>query len=123
MEKNPKVIMKFKVESSIDPKEVKIGWIMHCALLDQLQLCTATSLVQNLFAAPTISFKIFYPSLHAKLGDNISTSNENNPKRNHGDRNTDRGQSNDKIPRLESRGSIINNAGNKIYFPRGMEKK
>ena len=36
MAKNPKAIRKFKVENDIDPKEVKIGCIMHNALIDQL---------------------------------------------------------------------------------------
>ena len=86
MAKNSKVIRKFKVENIIDPKEIKIGCIMHSALLNQLQLCTATSSVQNIFATPTLSFKIFCPSLSARLGKH-----ENNQKRTSGDRNTDRG--------------------------------
>ena len=36
MAKNPKVIRKFKVENIIDSKEIKIGCIMHNALLNQL---------------------------------------------------------------------------------------
>lgn len=69
MAKNPKVIRKFKVENIIDPKEIKIGCIMHNALLNQLQLCTATSSVQNLFATPTLSFKSFCPTLYANFHD------------------------------------------------------
>ena len=69
MAKNPKVIRKFKVENIIDPKEIKIGCIMHNALLNQLQLCTATSSLQNIFATPTLSFKLFCPSLHANVHD------------------------------------------------------
>ena len=135
MAKNPKVIRKFKVENIIDTKEIKIGCIMHNALLNQLQLCTATSSVQNIFATPTLSFKLFCPSLHTKLY-NESTSHETNLKRNHSDRNNDRsqgrnivnknidrGHDNDKRPRIETRGSIINQTGIKIFFPKGMEQK
>ena len=92
---------------------------MYSALLDQLKLCTATSSVQNIFSTPTLFFKIFCPSLYARLG-----ANESNQKRTPGDRNTDRGgdrnidrgQSNEKKPRLESRGSIINKTGGKYIF-------
>ena len=77
MAKNSKVIRKFRVENIIDPKDRKIGYIIHNTLLNQPQLCTATSSVQNLFATPTLSFKLFSLSRHAKLGD-TSTSNENN---------------------------------------------
>ena len=99
MAKNPKVIRKFKVENIIDSKEIKIGCIMHSALLNQLQLCTATSSVQSIFATPTLSFKIFCPSLSARLETNESNQKRPSGDRNTdrgGDRNTDRGQNNDK---------------------------
>jgi len=121
MAKNPKVIRKFKVENTIDPIEIKIGCTMHNALLNQLQLCTATSSLQNIFATPTLSFKLFYPSLHANL-HNKSTNN----KRNYNDNNNDRsnkGQDNEKKQRTETRGSIINKTGKKIHLPKGLEKK
>ena len=129
MAKNPKVIRKFKVENIIDPKEIKIGCIMHNALLNQLQLCTATSSLQNIFATPTLSFKLFCPSLHANIHDKSTkrTYNEsNNDKsqgRNNANRNVDKGQENDKRPKIETRGSIINKTGKKIYLPKGLEKK
>ena len=135
MAKNPKVIRKFKVENIIDPKEIKIGCIMHNALLNQLQLCTATSSLQNIFATPTLSFKLFCPSLHTSVHDK-STNNQNILKRPYNDSNIDRsqgrnnankninkGQDNDKRPRIETRGSIINKTGKKIYLPKGLEKK
>ena len=135
MAKNPKVIRKFKVENIIDPKEIKIGCIMHSALLNQLQLCTATSSVQNLFATPTLSFKLFCPTLYATFQDK-PTANNYSLKRNISDRNNDRGQGksteknhydkgqdNDKKPRTETRGSIINQTGKKIYFPQGLDKR
>ena len=99
---------------------------MHSALLNQLQLCTATSSVQNIFATPTLSFKIFCPSLSSRLETNESNQKRPSGDRHTdrgGDRNTDRGQNNDKKQRLESRGSIINKTGKKIYFPRGLDKK
>ena len=86
MAKNPKVIKQIKVENSIDPKEIKVGCIIHSALSNQLQLCTTTSSVQYIFATPPLSFRIFCPSLSVRLG-----TNENNQKKTSGDRNTDRG--------------------------------
>lgn len=59
MAKNPHAVRRFKIENTIDPKEIRIVKIMHNALLDQLQLCIATSSLQNLFANPTSSFKFF----------------------------------------------------------------
>lgn len=94
MAKNPKVIRKFKVENLIDSKDVKIGRIMHSTLLDQLQLCAAISSVQNLFATPIISFKIFCPSLQAKMNDSRNSSSDIIPKRPHNDRNYDKKQDN-----------------------------
>ena len=91
MAKNPKVIRKFKVENIIDPKEIKIGCIMHNALLNQLQLCTATTSLQNIFATPTLSFKLFCPTLHSNLQEQ-SSSYVNTLKRKESDRNHDRAQ-------------------------------
>ena len=67
MAKNPHVIRKFKVENTINPKEVKIAIIMQKSLLEQLQLCCATSSAQNIFAKPPISFGLFCPVLASKL--------------------------------------------------------
>ena len=135
MAKNPKVIRKFKVENIIDPKEIKIGCIMHNTLLNQLQLCTATTSLQNIFATPTLSFKLFCPTLHSNLQEQ-SSSYVNTLKRKESDRNHDRaqgkfitsrqfdkGQDNDKKQKLETRGSIINQTGKKIYFPQGLDQR
>ena len=135
MAKNPKVIRKFKVENIIDPKEIKIGCIMHDALLNQLQLCTATSSVQNIFATPTLSFKIFCPTLHANSYDK-PTAKDHSLKRNNSDRNNDRsqgrivedkyhdkGRDNEKRLKSVTRGSIINTTGRKLHFPQGLEHK
>jgi len=67
MAKNPTVVRKFKIDNAIDPKGVKIALMMHKSLLDQLQLCCATSSVQNLFAKPPSSFAIFCPTLSKQL--------------------------------------------------------
>ena len=108
---------------------------MHNELLDQLQLCTATSSVQNIFATPTLSFKLFCPTLYANLHDK-PTAKDYTLKRNNSDRNNDRGQGkiidnkhydkgqdNEKRPRIETRGSIINKTGKKIFFPQGLDQR
>ena len=119
MAKNPKVIRKFKVENIIDPKEIKIGCIMHSALLNQLQLCTATSSVQNIFATPTLSFKIFCPSLSSRLETNESNQKRPSGDRHTdrgGDRNTDRGQNNDKNKDLNREVPLSIKQGKKYTF-------
>ena len=66
MAKNPHRIRKFKTENMISAKDLKITCIMHITLLQQIQLCSATSFLQNLFVNPTSSFKIFFPTLYSK---------------------------------------------------------
>jgi len=128
MAKNPHVIRKFKVSNSIDSKEVKIGRIMQNSLLDQLQLCTATSSLQNLFANPTASFKIFCPSLSTKIQEHQSGYNDRGLKRPFEDRGLKRPFEDARTKRIlpaktETRGSIVNTTGKKIIFSRGLKKK
>ena len=127
MAKNPHVIRKFKVSNSIDSKEVNIGRIMQNSLLDQLQLCTATSSLQNLFANPTASFKIFCTSLSTQIQEHQSGSNDRGLKRPFEDRGLKRPFEDARTKRIlpaktETRGSIVNTTGKKINFPRGLEK-
>ena len=108
---------------------------MNNALLNQLQLYTSTSSLENIFATPTLSFKIFCPILHANLQEK-SSSYENTLKRNNSDRNQDRGQEkntaskhfdkdqdNGKRQKTETRGSIMNKTGKRIFSPQGLDKK
>ena len=116
--KNPKIGRKFQIENTIDKNQVKLASIMHNNLIEQLQLCVATSSLQNLFAHPPTSFRLFCPALNAtntkqesaNIGyidkkRTLSTNNENEPNK----------------KRLF--GSIINDTGRRIMFPRGVEKK
>ena len=106
MAKNPHVVRKLKIDNIIDPKEVKLSKIMFRSLMDQLQLCSATSSLQILFAQPTFSFKLFFPHHNQKrqLADKEKTE-DNQPKKKRGF------------------GSVINKTGKKVTFPKGMEKK
>ena len=129
MAKNPHAVRKLKIENMINIQDVKIGTIMHSSLLQQLQMCSATSSLQNLFANPTSSFKLFCPSLIPKKNETTSELAEkkrpfkpvdkhqefSNKKRDLGKgsmTNTNQGK-----------GSIINSTGKKIWFPNGLEKK
>ena len=137
MAKNPHVSRKFKVENLIDPKEVRIGMIMHKSLIDQLQLCSATSSIQNLFAQPPSSFKLFCPAMN-KFYESMSQGG--GQKREYPEdkfaRQEKRAYHVDKFPRQEydpkkrttsmigdKKGSITNTTGKKFWFPRGLEKK
>ena len=46
------VVRNLKVANTIDPKEVRLASIMSKNLLEQLQLCSLSCSVQNLFATP-----------------------------------------------------------------------
>jgi len=96
MAKNPHIVRKLKIENTIDVKEIKLVQIMFRTLLDQLQLCSATSSLQVLFAHP--------PSSKRDLSDK-EKENEYEPKKKKGF------------------GSIVNKTGKKIFFPQGMEKR
>ena len=63
--KNPKIGRKFQIENTIEKNQVKLARIMHNNLIEQLQLCVATSSLQNLFAHPATSFRLFCPALYA----------------------------------------------------------
>ena len=71
MAKNPHVVRKFKITNMIDQKETKIGQIMYKSLMDQLQLCSATSSLQSLFANPASSYYLFFPKKEENI-NNIS---------------------------------------------------
>ena len=137
MAKNPHVSRKFKVENFIDSKEVRIVIIMHKSLIDQLQLCSATSSIQNLFAQPPSSFKLFCPAMN-KIYETIS--HGGGQKREYPEdkfaRQEKRAYPADKFPRQEydpkkrttpmigdKKGSITNTTGKKVWFPRVLEKK
>ena len=107
--KNPQIIRQLKVENLIDPKEIKIGQMMFKTLLDQLQLCSATSSLQILFAQPTFSYNMF-----------CSQTKKNDKKRQLADKDKNTGYDNKK---KSVSGSIINTTGTQILFPKGMEKR
>ena len=107
--KNPYIIRQLKIENLIDPKDIKIGQMMFKTLLDQLQLCSATSSLQILFAHPTFSYNMF-----------CSQSKKNDKKRQLTDK--DKNTMYDNKKNLAS-GSIINTTGTQIMFPKGMDKR
>ena len=132
MAKNPHNVRKFKIENMISAKDLKIAGIMHSTLLQQLQLCSATSSLQNLFANPTSSFKIFCPTLYSK--NQATTCELIQKKRPHNSiqdsskdfsskrKDHDSYDASNK-KRDQGKGSIINTTGRKIWFPSGLEKK
>ena len=88
---------------------------MHNNLMEQLQLCAATSSLQNLFARPATLFKLFCPTLAAKnprSDNNNETSKRPFPSSNVNDPNKKR-----------CMGTIVNTTGQRIIFPRGLEKR
>ena len=109
------VIRRFKIESMIDAKEIRIATIMTKNLLDQLQLCVATGTPQNIFAQQPSSFKTFCPHLCDKDSDPRS---KKRPLPDKDPKNEDTGKRTATV-----RGSIINTTGKKIYLPRGLKNR
>ena len=114
MAKNPTMIRKFKVDNTIDPREVRIATIMVKNLLDQLNLCVATGTPQLIFAQQPSSFNTFCHHLTEYEGEQM------NKKRSFHDLNT-KGDSNKK-PSI-SKGSIINTTGKRFLFPKGLKHR
>ena len=107
MAKNPHVVRRFKIENVIDAKEIKIGQVMFKQLLEQLQLCSATSSLQVLFAQPAISYKRFFPMI-----------SQNDKKRQF----VEKEKTTENLPKKRKYGSIINKTGKRLLFPHGLEK-
>ena len=93
------------MENIIDGKDVKISRIMLRKLIDQLQLCSATSSLQILFANPPASYKIFFPTIPAKGKRSLPEKEKV-------------GESNTK--KKKGVGFIINTTGKKIIFSKGV---
>ena len=108
MAKNPTTVRKLKIENTINFKEVRIGQMMLNTLLDQLKICSATSSLQNIFANPSYSYKLFFPECSKQKKRNLLEKEKNNDSEN---------------KKMKTYGCIINNTGKRIMFPKGMEKK
>ena len=108
MVKNPHVLRKLKVENIIDGKDVKVSRIMFKNLIDQLQLCSATSSLQILFANPPATYKIFFLTIPSKGKRSLPEKEK---------------QGEPEFKKKKGFGSIINTTGKKIFFPKGMEKR
>ena len=88
---------------------------MTKSLLDQLQLCVATGTPQTIFGQAPSSLPTFCPQLVEK--DNPTSKKRPLPDK-------------DKYPKDEGykkpappRGSIVNETGKKIFFPKGLKNK
>ena len=117
MAKNPKITRKYQITNMIDINEIRMARVMHNNLLEQLQLCTATSSLQNIFAQPATSFKLFCPAQYKQ--NEIS----NSLKRTAASADLKSSDNDNKKKKLGSFGSIVNKTGDRIMFPRNMKKK
>ena len=94
---------------------------MYTSLLDQLQLCSATSSLQNCFANPSSSYHQLCPRVSTWCPPVSTTkclANDNKRFLSEKEKNKDRETKEKKV----GYGSILNTTGKKIDFPRGMEK-
>ena len=116
MAKNPNVVRKFKITNKIDIIDVKVARIIHHQLMEQLQLCTATSSLQNIFGLPSSSYKIFFPSTTPKINSLVQTDKKRPSE--------DKEKSDNPTKKKKlGLGSIVNTTGKRLFFPKGLEKK
>ena len=108
MSKNPNVVRRFKMEQVVKHDEIRMGLMMHQSLMDQLQLCAVTSSPQNLFAQPPSSYKVFFPETKKEQLKRPNPFQDGEP---------------GKAQKVGEKGSIVNDTGNKLWFPKGLEKK
>ena len=104
---------KYKVENTIDPKEIYIANIMTKALLEQLQLCVATGTPQNIFGQPPTSLSTFCPHLQKK--DTEPTKKRTPPEK--------EGKEEPSKRQVVTRRSIVNTIGKRILFPKGLKQR
>ena len=108
--KNPHAIRKFKVDGTITHlKDYEMASSLVSELLNQLRLCTVTGSLHTLFAQPPTTFPTFCPHL-VKNETQKRKFQQDEDKRQHSNK-------------KEKKGSIINNTGKRLFFPRGMEEK
>jgi hypothetical protein len=116
MAKNPSTVRRFKIEGTIDAEEIRLANIMTSTLVNNLQVCTATSSLQVLFAHPPSSFELFCPHLINKDQDKNNLTGKrplpNDNKDNDGKKNQKTGA-----------GAIINTTGSRLIFPKGLSNK
>ena len=72
MAKNPSTVRRFKIEGTIDAEEIRLANIMTSTLVNNIQVCTATSSLQVLFANAPSSFELFCHHLIEKDQDKRS---------------------------------------------------
>ena len=120
MAKNPSVVRRFKIENFIDPHEIRLATIMTSTLINNLQVCSATSSLQVLFANPPSSFEVFCPHL---VKTNTTTNNNNNPGTSNNNGSKRPGPSDDGKNKHQKLGSIENNTGKRLFFPKGLSQK
>ena len=111
MAKNPNIVRRFKIEGVIDPDEIRLANIMTSTLVNNLQVCIATSSLQVLFANAPSSFELFCPHLIEKenTGKRPSPQDENEGK---------------KLQKTGTgAGAIINTTGSRLIFPKELSKK
>ena len=101
--KNSHVVRKLKIDNTVDPSVFKLSNIMFSSLIDQLQLCSATSSLQLLFAQPTSTYKTFCPIANHKEKKRVLEDKEKH---------------NDYEPKKKKPYfSLVNTTGKKIFYP------
>ena len=101
--KNPNIVRKLKIENKISVKDIQTPRILIRTLMEQLHLCMASSSLQMIFSAPPVSYKIFFPVTKKRvLVEKTET---------------------ELVKKRKLGGSILNNTGKRITFPKNLEKQ
>ena len=100
---------------------------MTSTLINNLEVCSATSSLQVLFASPPSSYEVFCPHLVTTIITNNGGNNNKNNGRNDDDNNGGKRQGQHEEGKNKqqktSHGSIISTTGKRLFFPKGLSQK
>ena len=118
MAKNPNIVRRFKIEGVIDADEIRLANIMTSTLVNNLQVCTATSSLQVLFTNAPSSFELFCPHLVEKENNSQYKNGSNGKRPSPQDKDND-----GKKLQKTGAGAIINTTGSRLISPKGLSNK
>ena len=115
MAKDPTTVRKYKIEDHIDHGKLRVATIMTSSLLNNLQVCSATSSPQVLFAHAPSSLQKFCP--HLVVTEPSPDTGKKRPSPNDKDREDKSKQ------QRQTTGSIINTTSKRLFFPKGLKNR
>ena len=115
MAKDPSTVRKYKIDGHIEPGKLRVATIMTSSLLNNLQVCSATSSPQVLFAHAPSSLKNFCPHLVVTEPSSESGKKRLSP--------TDKDRDDKWKQPKQTTGSILNTTSKRLFFPKGLKNR